>query len=137
MANAERAYGMLTMAPLPPRAIHLPARAIQEAVEDVDWIQESVPERLPLKRGRHQTRSMRAARPDALIGSSTSGLLPSDLQAEMKHPERMFVAHPYNPVYSAAAGGARRAQEDVRRKRSGAEEAVAEIGMKGVSSPRR
>ena len=38
-------------------------------------------------------------RADALIGSSTSGLLPTDLQAEMRHPERLVVAHPFNPVY--------------------------------------
>ncbi|MFQ6161660.1 carnitine 3-dehydrogenase [Sinorhizobium meliloti] len=131
MANAERAYGMLTMAPLPPRGKFTFCKSIQEAVEDVDWIQESVPERLPLKRGVINEIDA-AARPDALIGSSTSGLLPSDLQAEMKHPERMFVAHPYNPVYLLPlvelVGGKKTSPETIRR----AEEAVAEIGMKGV-----
>lgn len=136
MANAERAYGMLTMAPLPPRGKFTFCRSIQEAVEGVDWIQESVPERLPLKRGVINEIDA-AARPDALIGSSTSGLLPSDLQAEMKHPERMFVAHPYNPVYLLPlvelVGGRKTSPETIRR----AEEAVAEIGMKESSSPRR
>jgi carnitine 3-dehydrogenase len=131
MANAERAYGMLTMAPLPPRGKFTFCKSIQEAVENVDWIQESVPERLPLKRG-VITEIDAAARPEALIGSSTSGLLPSDLQAEMKHPERMFVAHPYNPVYLLPlvelVGGKQTAPETITR----AEEAVAEIGMKGV-----
>ena len=35
----------------------------------------------------------------ALIGSSTSGFKATDMAKDMKHPERMFVAHPYNPVY--------------------------------------
>lgn len=131
MANAERAYGMLTMAPLPPRGKFSFCKSIQEAVQDVDWIQESVPERLPLKRG-VITEIDAAARSDALIGSSTSGLLPSDLQAEMKYPERMFVAHPYNPVYLLPlvelVGGKKTSPQTIKR----AGEAVAEIGMKGV-----
>jgi carnitine 3-dehydrogenase len=36
---------------------------------------------------------------NALIASSTSGILPSDLQAFMSNPERFLVAHPFNPVY--------------------------------------
>src|SRR5439155_14040679 len=35
----------------------------------------------------------------ALVCSSTSGLLPSRLQADMRHPERFLVGHPFNPVY--------------------------------------
>ena len=41
----------------------------------------------------------RATRPDVIIASSTSGLLPSRLQSEMAHPERFTVGHPFNPVY--------------------------------------
>ncbi len=41
----------------------------------------------------------RAVRPDVVIGSSTSGLLPTRLQSEMEHPERLVVGHPFNPVY--------------------------------------
>ena len=63
-----------------------------------DCVQESVPERLDLKRG-VLAEIDAACPPDALIGSSTSGLLPRDLQAEMAHPERLVVAHPFNPVY--------------------------------------
>ena len=40
-----------------------------------------------------------AAKPDAVIGSSTSGLLCTDMAKAMKHPERLVVAHPFNPVY--------------------------------------
>lgn len=131
MANAERAYGMLTMAPLPKKGEVTFAKSLQEAVQGADWIQESVPERLELKRG-VLTDIDAAAKPDALIGSSTSGLLPSDLQAEMKHPERLFVAHPYNPVYLLPlvelVGGKKTSAETIERAKQGA----GQIGMKGV-----
>ncbi|UWM85912.1 carnitine 3-dehydrogenase (plasmid) [Rhizobium sp. WSM1274] len=98
VANAEKAYAMLTGAPLPPRGRLIFCKTLEEAVAGADWIQESVPERLDLKRGVLNEIDA-VARPDALIGSSTSGLLPTDLQRDMKYPERLFVAHPYNPVY--------------------------------------
>ncbi|QRM56046.1 carnitine 3-dehydrogenase [Sinorhizobium sp. BG8] len=131
MANAERAYGMLTMAPLPPKGRLTFAKSIEEAVQDADWIQESVPERLELKRG-VLTQIDAAARPDALIGSSTSGLMPTDLQRDMKHPERMFVAHPYNPVYllplAELVGGEKTARSTLEEAKA----KLAPIGMKGV-----
>lgn len=131
MANAERAYEMLTMAPLPPKGKLTYATSLEEAVAGADWIQESVPERVDLKRG-VLTQIDAAADPKALIGSSTSGILPTDLQRDMKHPERMFVAHPYNPVYllplAELVGGektSRAVLEDAKAK-------LAPIGMKGV-----
>ncbi|MBB3975422.1 carnitine 3-dehydrogenase [Rhizobium azooxidifex] len=131
MANAERAYGMLTMAPLPPKGKLTFVKSIEEAVQGADWIQESVPERVDLKRD-VITQIDAAADPKALIGSSTSGIMPTDLQRDMKHPERMFVAHPYNPVYllplAELVGGEKTAKatlEDARDK-------LATIGMKGV-----
>jgi carnitine 3-dehydrogenase len=98
VGNAERACAALVDAPLPPRGRLRFAASIAEAVEGAELVQESVPELVELKR-----RALRAidaaAAPEVLIGSSTSGLLPSDLQEGMAHPERLVVAHPYNPVY--------------------------------------
>jgi carnitine 3-dehydrogenase len=71
---------------------------IEACVEHADFIQESAPERLDLKRSLHATASA-AARPDVMIGSSTSGLLPSEFYGEAVHPERCVVGHPFNPVY--------------------------------------
>ncbi|MBP1852390.1 carnitine 3-dehydrogenase [Rhizobium halophytocola] len=131
LANAERAYAMLTMAPLPPRGTLRFAPSVEDAVQDVDWIQESVPERLDLKRGVLNEIDAHA-KPDALIGSSTSGLLPSDLQRDMAHPDRLFVAHPYNPVYLLPlvelVGGNQTSKETIERAKA----AYAEIGMEGV-----
>jgi 3-hydroxyacyl-CoA dehydrogenase len=40
-----------------------------------------------------------AAAPEAVIASSTSSLLWSDLAREMQHPERFLLAHPFNPPH--------------------------------------
>src|SRR5690606_32073484 len=85
-------------APLPVPGRLRFAASIADAVTGAGLVQESVPERLDLKRA--VLAAIDAAAPaDAIIGSSTSGLLPSDLQQGMAHPERLVVAHPYNPVY--------------------------------------
>ncbi|MBX4936157.1 carnitine 3-dehydrogenase [Rhizobium binae] len=131
IANAEKAYSMLTGAPLPPRGRLTFCETLGEAVAGADWIQESVPERLDLKRG-VLTEIDAAAHQDALIGSSTSGLLPTDLQRDMRHPERLFVAHPYNPVYLLPlveiVGGEKTSAATIQT----AIERLAPIGMKGV-----
>ncbi|TCR80125.1 carnitine 3-dehydrogenase [Rhizobium sp. BK376] len=131
LANAEKAYAMLTGAPLPPRGKLTFSKTLEEAVAGADWIQESVPERLDLKRN-VLTQIDAAARPDALIGSSTSGLLPTDLQRDMKHPKRLFVAHPYNPVYLLPlveiVGGEKTSAETIKS----AMDKLVPIGMKGV-----
>nr|BFE93444.1 hypothetical protein GCM10020185_39800 [Pseudomonas brassicacearum subsp. brassicacearum] len=67
-------------------------------MRDADFIQESAPERLELKLELHGQISA-AAKPNALIGSSTSGLLPSEFYEGATHPERCVVGHPFNPVY--------------------------------------
>lgn len=71
---------------------------IEECVRDADFIQESAPERLELKLELHGKASA-AAKPQALIASSTSGLLPSEFYEGATHPERCVVGHPFNPVY--------------------------------------
>ncbi|MDI7924167.1 carnitine 3-dehydrogenase [Ferirhizobium litorale] len=131
MANAERAYAMLTMAPLPPKGKLTFSKSIEEAVQGADWIQESVPERLELKRG-VITQIDASADPKALIGSSTSGLMPTDLQRDMKYPERMFVAHPYNPVYLLPLAELVGGQKTTRATLDDAKARLATIGMKGV-----
>ncbi len=71
---------------------------LSDAVAPADWIQESVPERLDLK---HKIFSsvQNACRVDAVIGSSTSGFKPSELQEGAKRPGQIVVTHPFNPVY--------------------------------------
>ena len=73
-------------------------KSVEAAVAEADFIQESAPEREDLKRKLHAQIDA-AARPDVVIASSSSGLLPSRFQADCKHPERVVVGHPFNPVY--------------------------------------
>jgi len=131
LANAERAYGRLTMAPLPKRGSLTFAASIAEAVADADWIQESVPERLDLKQA-VLAEVDACAKPSAVIGSSTSGLLPSDLQQGLRHPERLFVAHPFNPVYLLPVVELVGGQKTDREMITKAVHYLEEIGMKGV-----
>ncbi|RCL23305.1 carnitine 3-dehydrogenase [Pseudomonas sp. AFG_SD02_1510_Pfu_092] len=94
---------------------------IEECVRDADFIQESAPERLDLKLDLHAKISA-AAKPDAIIGSSTSGLLPSEFYESATHPERCVVGHPFNPVYLLPlveiVGGKRTAPEAIEAARS-------------------
>lgn len=74
------------------------AASIAEAVEAADWIQESTPERLPIKQAVLKE-IQSACSSDAIVASSTSGFMPSELQTDASRPEQIIVAHPYNPVY--------------------------------------
>lgn len=132
MANAERAFAMVTDAPKPTPGRLTFANSVEEAVEGANLIQESVPERIELKQKVHMQIDG-AAPEDALIGSSTSGLLPTDIQCKMMNPGRMFVAHPYNPVYLLPlvelVAGAQTGTDVMAR----ATEAYKQIGMKPVT----
>jgi carnitine 3-dehydrogenase len=98
MANARRAWSRLTLAPLPAPGGWRIVRTVEEAAEPADFVQESLPEREDLKIAL-LARAERAMRPDVVIGSSTSGLLPTNLQSGLTNPERFVVGHPFNPVY--------------------------------------
>ena len=74
------------------------AESLDAACRTAGFIQESAPERLELKQSLHEQIDAQAP-PEVLVASSTSGLLPSDLQSRCRHPERLLVGHPFNPVY--------------------------------------
>ncbi len=98
LANARRAMTRLFGQALPAEGKVTFAASLAEAVRDADFIQESLPEREDLKV--RLLAEMDAAMPaHAVIGSSTSGLLPTKLQAGMARPDRLVVGHPFNPVY--------------------------------------
>jgi carnitine 3-dehydrogenase len=96
--NAEPALSRLTFAPLPPKGTLSFTTDPREMASHADYIQENIPEQLPLKQ-RMLAEVSRHAAPDVIIASSTSGLTPTDLQRDMTAPERFCVAHPFNPVY--------------------------------------
>ena len=98
VANAEPALARLTSAPLPPKGTLIFTTDLKTMAERADFIQENVPEQLPLKQ-RILAEVSRFAAADVVIASSTSGLTPTDLARDMAAPERFLVAHPFNPVY--------------------------------------
>lgn len=100
-ANVANAWPALERTGLKPGASQSRLRfvaTVEECVKDADFIQESAPEREDLKLKLHAQISA-AAKPNAIIASSTSGLLPTDFYAGATHQERCIIGHPFNPVY--------------------------------------
>ena len=98
MANARRSLPGLSDVPLPAEGRLSFHADLAEAVAGADWIQESVPERLEVKHAVF-ARIQAACDAGAVIGSSTSGFKPSELQQGAARPGQIVVAHPFNPVY--------------------------------------
>jgi carnitine 3-dehydrogenase len=98
LENARLSWPALADFQLPPEGELTFADTVEQAVAEADWIQESVPEDLGVKHKVLAEIEMHAPA-DAIIGSSTSGFKPSELQEGAKHPERILVTHPFNPVY--------------------------------------
>jgi carnitine 3-dehydrogenase len=98
IANARRAQAKLFPGLSTSEGRLTIAASIEQAVASADFVQESLPEREDLKQSVLAAVD-RATRPEVVIASSTSGLLPTRLQAKMANPERFVVGHPFNPVY--------------------------------------
>jgi carnitine 3-dehydrogenase len=70
-----------------------------EAVADADFVQENGPEREEVKHALFAVLDA-AARPDVVLASSSSGLLPSAIARGCpQHPERVVIGHPFNPPH--------------------------------------
>ena len=74
------------------------ATSIKEALKDVDFIQECVTENYKIKINLMSIIG-KYSRPNAIISSSSSGLLPTKIYSKCKNPERTMIGHPFNPVY--------------------------------------
>lgn len=71
---------------------------LSEAVQGALLVQESVSERYDVKKDVFRQIDQAAA-PETILASSSSGLLISELQTVMEHPERSLIAHPFNPPH--------------------------------------
>jgi carnitine 3-dehydrogenase len=98
LANARASLPALSDYPMPDEGELIFADSIADAVGEANWIQESVSEELALKH-RVIAEIQAHAPKETLIGSSTSGYKPSELQEGATDPGRILVAHPFNPVY--------------------------------------
>lgn len=72
-------------------------KTIEEAVADVDFIEEAVFERVDVKRDVLATIS-KHARPDAIIGTNTSTIPVKELESAVTGPERFLTVHFSNPA---------------------------------------
>jgi carnitine 3-dehydrogenase len=128
LENARRAWRNLTMIPPLHEGRLSMVATPEDAVHGADFVQESAPEQEDLKR-ELLARASRAADRSTIFASSTSGLLPSQLQLDMAHPERLVVGHPFNPVYLLplveVCGGKLTSTETIEK----AEAVYAAVGM--------
>jgi 3-hydroxyacyl-CoA dehydrogenase len=70
-----------------------------EAVAGADFVQENGPEREDVKHALYAVLDA-AARPEVVLASSSSGLLPSVIARGCpQHPERVVIGHPFNPPH--------------------------------------
>jgi len=98
LGNARRSLPGLSDGAMPEEGSLSFHADLADAVGPADWIQESVPERLEIKHNVF-AQVQAACRKDAVIGSSTSGFKPSELQEGALRPAQIVVTHPFNPVY--------------------------------------
>jgi carnitine 3-dehydrogenase len=121
LEQARRAWSRLTLVKPPAPGTLTLADSVAEAVAGAELVQESAPEREPLKI-ELLAQACQAAPADAIIASSTSGLLPTRISSGMAQPERFVVAHPFNPVYLLPlvelCGGSRTSPETIERAAS-------------------
>ena len=72
--------------------------SLEEALADADYVQENTPEKLDVKRAVF-ARLDAAAKPETILASSTSALLPSSFTDHLAGRARCIVVHPLNPPY--------------------------------------
>ena len=72
--------------------------SLEAALKDADFIQENATENYKIK-----TKLMnligKYAKNNAIISSSSSGLLPTKIYSKCRNPARTMIGHPFNPVY--------------------------------------
>ena len=72
--------------------------SLEKTIKDADFIQECATENYALKTKLMSTIG-NYAKPNTIISSSSSGLLPTRIYSKCKNPQRSLIGHPFNPVY--------------------------------------
>ena len=91
---------------------------MKDALAKADLVQENAPERPDFKIKLFA--EMDDVTPlDSLIASSSSGITPSVMQTNCKHPERVLIGHPFNPPHIIplveVVGGAKTSPEAIKQ----------------------
>jgi carnitine 3-dehydrogenase len=93
-------------------------RSAADVARGAQFVQENGPEREDLKRALFAELD-RVLLPDAIIASSSSGLLMSRIQDACRHPDRCVIGHPFNPPHLIplveVVGGAQTSQATIDR----------------------
>jgi carnitine 3-dehydrogenase len=101
------------------------------ALADADLVQENAPERAEFK-VKLFAEMDRAAPPDSILASSSSGITMDVMQSGCQHPERCVIGHPFNPPHIVplveVVGGAKTSEEVIERAMS----FYASIGKKPI-----
>ncbi len=88
----------------------------EAAVAGAQFVQESAPERTDAKRALFAALEAAMA-PDAVLASSSSGLMMTDLARDLRTPQRFAIGHPFNPPHLIplveVVGGERTSPETV------------------------
>ena len=71
---------------------------LADAVAGADLVQENGPERPDFKKKLFADID-KATPVDSILASSSSGITPSVIQSQCKHPERVLIGHPFNPPH--------------------------------------
>jgi 3-hydroxyacyl-CoA dehydrogenase len=91
---------------------------MKEALSQADFVQENGPERVDFKIKLFADMDA-ATPPDSIIASSSSGITPSVMQSQCKHPERILIGHPFNPPHIIplveVVGGSKTSPEAIQR----------------------
>jgi 3-hydroxyacyl-CoA dehydrogenase len=91
---------------------------MKDALSKADLVQENGPERPDFKIKLFADMD-EAAPVDSIIASSSSGITPSVMQSQCKHPERVLVGHPFNPPHIIplveVVGGTKTSPEAIER----------------------
>jgi 3-hydroxybutyryl-CoA dehydrogenase len=75
-----------------------PVEAMDRAVADATYVVEAITENLATKQALF-ARLEGMAPADTIFASNTSGLRATEMAADLRHPERLIVAHYFNPPY--------------------------------------
>lgn len=95
---ADRLHAALSELGAPTARLTCTADAA-EAAAGADFVQENGPERLDVKHALIAALDG-AARPEVVLASSSSGLLPTAIaQGALRHPERVLIGHPFHPPH--------------------------------------
>ena len=129
--NARVALPGLSDRNVPREGRLMMTNSLEEASADSCWVQESIPERLDIKKKLISDLATLVGS-DCIVASSTSGFRPSALAEGSPIARQVMVCHPFNPVYLlplVEVVGHRRTDPELLAR---ADRTLGDLGMRGL-----